>query len=287
MHDCGSRSSRLRFRVRVAEVHGRPWLPLIFDRAMMFWTVALGLGGWSFDAGQRAGRGHGRRRAGADGDGADARRPRRPTGIGDPSGFPSRWRSLRNPRTWTTTPGLRCRPARSRRARARRPSGLPGLAELNLGHSRLFGVSARSVAKIRARMSDRQDDKRGPRRVPLLPLRDIVVFPHMVVPLFVGREKSISALEEAMAKGARQGDLPRPRSARRRPTSRSPRTSSRSGRSGTIIQLLRLPDGTVKVLVEGKRRARDPALHRRPTASSWSRSRRSPSRTSARSSSTR
>ena len=54
-------------------------------------------------------------------------------------------------------------------------------------------------------MSDRQDDKRGPRRVPLLPLRDIVVFPHMVVPLFVGREKSISALEEAMGKGAAGG----------------------------------------------------------------------------------
>ena len=105
-------------------------------------------------------------------------------------------------------------------------------------------------------MSDRQEDKRGPRRVPLLPLRDIVVFPHMVVPLFVGREKSISALEEAMGKGAAAGRRSScPRSARRRPTNRSPRTSSRSGRSGTIIQLLRLPDGTVKVLVEGKRRA--------------------------------
>ena len=54
-------------------------------------------------------------------------------------------------------------------------------------------------------MSDRQDEKRGPRRVPLLPLRDIVVFPHMVVPLFVGREKSISALEEAMGKGGSSG----------------------------------------------------------------------------------
>ena len=53
-------------------------------------------------------------------------------------------------------------------------------------------------------MSDRHDEKRGPRRVPLLPLRDIIVFPHMVVPLFVGREKSISALEEAMAKADKE-----------------------------------------------------------------------------------
>ena len=58
-------------------------------------------------------------------------------------------------------------------------------------------------------MSDRQDEKRGPRRVPLLPLRDIIVFPHMVVPLFVGREKSINALEEAMGRAADEGDLPR------------------------------------------------------------------------------
>src|SRR4030095_10125431 len=105
-------------------------------------------------------------------------------------------------------------------------------------------------------MSDRQDEKRGPRRVPLLPLRDIVVFPHMVVPLFVGREKSISALEEAMGKGAASGKeifL----SAQRKAQKNEPlpediftiRTIS------TIIQLLRLPDGTVKVLVEGKRRA--------------------------------
>ena len=98
----------------------------------------------------------------------------------------------------------------------------------------------------------------------------------MVVPLFVGREKSISALEEAMGEG-RQGDLPLAPSARPRPTSRRPTTSSPSARSGTIIQLLRLPDGTVKVLVEGKRRARDPPLRRRPKASSSSRSRRCPS----------
>src|SRR6266700_6012403 len=86
------------------------------------------------------------------------------------------------------------------------------------GSSSEFWPAARGVGRIQGRcrrrddapeellMSDRQrdqkdDDKRAPRRVPLLPLRDIVVFPHMVVPLFVGREKSISALEEAMGKG--------------------------------------------------------------------------------------
>ena len=63
------------------------------------------------------------------------------------------------------------------------------------------------------------------------------------------------------ARARRQGDLPLRAAQGRRPTSRSPRTSSRSGRSATIIQLLRLPDGTVKVLVEGKRRARHPPLH--------------------------
>jgi len=89
--------------------------------------------------------------------------------------------------------------------------------------------------------------------VPLLPLRDIVIFPYMVVPLFVGREKSISALEEAMhsdkgillvaQKSAKTND----------PTAEDVYPV---GTLSTIIQLLRLPDGTVKVLVEGKRRAR-------------------------------
>ena len=188
-----------------------------------------------------------------------------------PSGFRCRWRSLRNPRTWTTTPGGAVRRSGRRYDRGalepvsrrcgERPERDPaGPSEPRPAVDYLV-VSARSVAKIRARMSDRQDDKRGPRRVPLLPLRDIVVFPHMVVPLFVGREKSISALEEAMGKGARRRRSSSPRSARPRPTSRSPEDIFTIGTIGTIIQLLRLPDGTVKVLVEGKRRARDPALH--------------------------
>src|SRR6478672_2067293 len=105
-------------------------------------------------------------------------------------------------------------------------------------------------------MSDRQrdDERRSLRRVPLLPLRDIVVFPHMVVPLFVGREKSISALEEAMGKGGYKEIF---LSAQRKAKTNEPVPDDifTIGTIGTIIQLLRLPDGTVKVLVEGKRRA--------------------------------
>ena len=89
--------------------------------------------------------------------------------------------------------------------------------------------------------------------VPLLPLRDIIVFPHMVVPLFVGRERSIAALEEAMSK---EKDILL--AAQVNPKTNDPRDEDiyKIGTLGTIIQLLRLPDGTVKVLIEGKRRAR-------------------------------
>jgi ATP-dependent Lon protease len=90
-------------------------------------------------------------------------------------------------------------------------------------------------------------------RVPLLPLRDIVVFPHMVVPLFVGREKSIGALEEAMAHGNEIFLSAQRRAGTNEP---SPEDIFSIGTIGNIIQLLRLPDGTLKVLVEGKRRAR-------------------------------
>ncbi len=94
----------------------------------------------------------------------------------------------------------------------------------------------------------------GPARVlPLLPLRDIVVFPHMVVPLFVGRARSIAALEEAMGHD-RQLMLCAQREAGEDEPSED--DIYEIGTLGTIIQLLRLPDGTVKVLVEGKARAR-------------------------------
>ena len=89
--------------------------------------------------------------------------------------------------------------------------------------------------------------------VPLLPLRDIVVFPHMVVPLFVGREKSVRALDEAM-----QRDRALLLSAQTDARTDEPGQEDvhRLGTLGTIVQLVKLPDGTVKVLVEGKRRAR-------------------------------
>lgn len=89
--------------------------------------------------------------------------------------------------------------------------------------------------------------------LPLLPLRDIIVFPHMVVPLFVGREKSIAALEDAM-NGEKEILLAAQRKAKTNDP--SPEDVFAVGTVGTIVQLLRLPDGTVKVLVEGKRRAR-------------------------------
>ncbi len=91
------------------------------------------------------------------------------------------------------------------------------------------------------------------RTLPLLPLRDIIVFPHMVVPLFVGREKSIQSLEEAMA-GGKDVLL----AAQRMAKTNDPKPDDifSVGTIGTIIQLLRLPDGTVKVLIEGKQRAR-------------------------------
>ena len=97
------------------------------------------------------------------------------------------------------------------------------------------------------------EDPKGGLRVPLLPLRDIIVFPHMVVPLFVGRQKSIRALEEAMNRQkfillAAQKDA----------KTNEPAEADiyQGGTLGTVVQLLRLPDGTVKVLVEGKKRAR-------------------------------
>jgi ATP-dependent Lon protease len=94
---------------------------------------------------------------------------------------------------------------------------------------------------------------RGERVVPLLPLRDIVVFPTMVVPLFVGRPKSIKALEDAAASG-RELFL----AAQRLAGKDEPGEEDiyRVGTLGSIIQLLRLPDQTVKVLVEGRARAR-------------------------------
>ncbi len=93
----------------------------------------------------------------------------------------------------------------------------------------------------------------GAQKLPLLPLRDLIIFPHMMMPLFVGREKSINALEEAMSK---QTDIVLAAQRDAKTNSPEPKDIYSVGTVGTIIQLLRLPDGTVKVLVEGKRRVR-------------------------------
>src|SRR6187551_1379750 len=102
-------------------------------------------------------------------------------------------------------------------------------------------------------MKDDREPRGSGYRLPLLPLRDIIVFPHMVVPLFVGRDKSLLALEEAMA-----GDKQLLLAAQRRAKTDDPAEEDifAIGTVGHIIQLLRFPKGPVKVLVEGRARAR-------------------------------
>jgi ATP-dependent Lon protease len=93
----------------------------------------------------------------------------------------------------------------------------------------------------------------SPSTLPLLPLRDLIVFPHMMMPLFVGREKSINALEQAMNQ---RTDIIL--SAQKDAKTNAPEAEDifEIGTRGSIIQLLRLPDGTVKVLIEGKGRVK-------------------------------
>src|ERR1700674_3604200 len=91
------------------------------------------------------------------------------------------------------------------------------------------------------------------RAYPVLPLRDIVVFPHMIVPLFVGREKSIKALEEVM-----RSDTFILLATQKNASDDDPATEAiyGIGTLASVLQLLKLPDGTVKVLVEGAHRAK-------------------------------
>ena len=88
--------------------------------------------------------------------------------------------------------------------------------------------------------------------LPVLPLRDVVVFPHMVIPLFVGRARSIKALEAAMASGKNILLVAQKDATQDSPT---PDDIYRVGTVASILQLLKMPDGTVKVLVEGEQRA--------------------------------
>ncbi len=89
--------------------------------------------------------------------------------------------------------------------------------------------------------------------LPLLPLRDVVVYPHMVIPLFVGREKSISALEHAMSEDKQVVLVAQKHASVDEP---SQDDLYEYGTVATVLQLLKLPDGTVKVLVEGRKRAK-------------------------------
>src|SRR5690348_9406149 len=104
-------------------------------------------------------------------------------------------------------------------------------------------------------MSDQVEQPKGVLNipVPVLPLRDIVVFPHMIVPLFVGREKSVRALEEVMNDEKQILLLTQKNAADDDPTTDGLHTI---GTMATVLQLLKLPDQTVRVLVEGKARAR-------------------------------
>ena len=88
-------------------------------------------------------------------------------------------------------------------------------------------------------------------RLPILPLRDVVVYPHMVIPLFVGREKSVAALDQAMASGKEVLLVAQKKADVDEPTGSD---IYQIGTVATILQMLKLPDGTVKVLVEGSQR---------------------------------
>jgi ATP-dependent Lon protease len=102
-------------------------------------------------------------------------------------------------------------------------------------------------------MAQKKKDTEGMKVLPVLPLRDVIIFPHMVVPLFVGREKSINALDEAVANkteiflvAQRQASIINPER----------KDVFGVGTIGSIIRMFRLPDNTVKVLIEGNKRGR-------------------------------
>merc|ERR1712216_124359 len=105
--------------------------------------------------------------------------------------------------------------------------------------------------KARKRAADPMTEETS--TYPVLPLRDIVVFPHMIVPLFVGREKSVRALEEVM-----QDDKDIVLASQVDPNEDEPNKEGiyKVGVIANVLQLLKLPDGTVKVLVEGRERVK-------------------------------
>ena len=104
-------------------------------------------------------------------------------------------------------------------------------------------------------MADLSLQSSGPadgRTYPVLPLRNIVVFPGMIVPLFVGREKSVKALEEVMREDKHILIVTQKNEQEDDP---APEEIYSTGTIGSVLQLLKLPDGTVKILVEGLKRA--------------------------------
>jgi ATP-dependent Lon protease len=109
-----------------------------------------------------------------------------------------------------------------------------------------------------------QKTNADPVDLPVLPLRDVVVFPHMVIPLFVGREKSVRALESAMADNKKILLV-----AQRSPDVDEPAVADlyTIGTIASVLQLLKLPDGTIKVRVVGAERAMASASTRSPTSS--------------------
>jgi ATP-dependent Lon protease len=135
------------------------------------------------------------------------------------------------------------------------PSGASSVAANDVG-VKPGPIAAGAPAEAAPERPVAEDDGAGrvdEETLAVLPLRDIVVFPHMIVPLFVGREKSVRALE-AVTKEDKQILLV----AQKNASQDDPTADDiyRTGTVSTILQLLKLPDGTVKVLVEGSRRAR-------------------------------
>ncbi len=110
---------------------------------------------------------------------------------------------------------------------------------------------------------DQQNETKPGSKLPLLPLRDVIVFPHMIIPLFVGREKSIGAINEAMA-----GNKNILLSAQKKANLDHPGVEDiyHMATLGEILQLLKLPDGTVKILVEGVARFRIDLIEEGPAS---------------------
>ncbi len=135
------------------------------------------------------------------------------------------------------------------------PSGASSVAANDVGvkPGPIAAVAPTEAAPARPAAHDDEAGRVDEETLAVLPLRDIVVFPHMIVPLFVGREKSVRALE-AVTKEDKQILLV----AQKNASQDDPTADDiyRTGTVSTILQLLKLPDGTVKVLVEGSRRAR-------------------------------